>query len=104
MVRHAVIESKRPQLERLCRAHHVRRLDLFGSALREDFDPQRSDLDFVVEFDPPAGGSGFDQYFDFKFDLEALFARPVDLIELPAVTNPFVRQDIEQTKAPCYGS
>ena len=102
MVRNALIESKRTELERLCRAHRVRRLDLFGSATREDFDPQRSDLDFVVEFDPPSTGNGFDQYFDFKFDLERLFARPVDLVELPAVTNPYVREQIERTRTRCY--
>ena len=46
----AEIEQKREQLADLCRRHHVRRLALFGSALRDDFDPQHSDLDFVVEF------------------------------------------------------
>lgn len=46
------IEQKREQLADLGRRHHVRRLALFGSALRDDFDPQHSHLDFLVEFDP----------------------------------------------------
>ena len=46
------IEQKREQLAELCRQHRVQRLALFGSALREDFDPERSDLDFLVEFEP----------------------------------------------------
>ena len=47
------IEQKREQLAELCRQHRVLRLTLFGSALREDFDPERSDLDFLVEFERP---------------------------------------------------
>lgn len=46
------IEEERDQLAKLCRQHGVRRLALFGSALGEDFDPERSDLDFLVEFQP----------------------------------------------------
>jgi len=102
MVSNALVESKRAELERLCREHHVRRLDLFGSAIREDFDPQQSDLDFVVEFGPPASGNGFDQYFDFKFGLERLFTRSVDLVEMQTVTNPFVREQIERTRTRLY--
>src|SRR5437868_4983824 len=46
-----VIEQHLPKLRSLCRRFHVRRLELFGSAAREDFDPARSDLDFLVAFD-----------------------------------------------------
>ena len=50
----AEIASHREELEELCRRFHVRRLDLFGSAASDGFDPARSDLDFLVEFDPTA--------------------------------------------------
>ena len=45
------IALRRDELRAVCRRFHVRRLDLFGSAARGDFDPQRSDVDFLVEFD-----------------------------------------------------
>jgi predicted nucleotidyltransferase len=45
-----LIEQFRPQIPRLCQHYNVRRLDVFGSALRDGFDPVQSDLDFVVEF------------------------------------------------------
>jgi uncharacterized protein len=45
------IQLRREELRALCRRFHVRRLDLFGSAARGDFDPERSHLDFLVEFD-----------------------------------------------------
>ena len=50
----AEISSRQEELRELCRWFHVRRLDLFGSAAGDDFDPARSDLDFLVEFDPQA--------------------------------------------------
>ncbi len=50
----AEISSHREELEEVCRRFHVRRLDLFGSAASDDFDPAGSDLDFLVEFDPEA--------------------------------------------------
>ncbi len=49
----AEISSHREELQQLCRRFHVRRLDLFGSATGQEFDPARSDLDFLVEFDSP---------------------------------------------------
>jgi len=57
----ADIASHREELRELCRRFHVRRLDLFGSATGDDFDPARSDLDFLVEFEPEA--LSFDVYF-----------------------------------------
>jgi predicted nucleotidyltransferase len=46
------IESKRDKLEALCERHVAECLALFGSALRDDLDPDKSDLDFFVEFQP----------------------------------------------------
>jgi predicted nucleotidyltransferase len=66
------IALHRKELQELCRRFHVRRLDLFGSAARGDFDPERSDIDFVVEFDhghPQA--LSLKTYFGFKEALEA---------------------------------
>jgi predicted nucleotidyltransferase len=67
------IEQKREQLAELCRQHRVLRLTLFGSALREDFDPERSDLDFLVEFEPLPTGTYADTYFGLLEALEHLF-------------------------------
>ena len=79
----ADIATHREELAELCRRFHVRRLDVFGSAARGDFDPARSDLDFLVEFaaqeDELAG------FLDFKAALEALLARRVDLVDRKAI-------------------
>ncbi len=81
---HAEIERRRGELSALCRRHGVARLEVFGSAARgDDFDPARSDADFLVEFDSSA--RGISTYFDFKQALENLLGRPVDLVERSAI-------------------
>jgi predicted nucleotidyltransferase len=72
----------RKKLESLCRQYAVRRLRLFGSAAGDEFDPKRSDLDFLVEFDaPPASMRLGKQYFGLLEDMQKLFGRKVDLLE-----------------------
>jgi uncharacterized protein len=95
----AEIVSHRQELEELCRRFHVRRLDLFGSATGDDFDAERSDLDFLVEFDPRAPGAlSFDAFFGLKESLEALFGRSVDLVEANAIRNPYLKASIERSR------
>jgi predicted nucleotidyltransferase len=98
---HPLIENNREAIGVLCRRHGVRRLELFGSILREDFDAARSDVDILVEFDPAVAGS-FANYLELKESLQGLFGRPVDLVELGAVRNRRLRRYIEQSKSPLY--
>jgi uncharacterized protein len=82
----------------LCRRFHVRRLDLFGSAAGDDFDAERSDLDFLVEFDLRAPEAlSFKTFFGLKEELEALFGRSVDLLEPSAIRNPYLKQSVERS-------
>jgi predicted nucleotidyltransferase len=79
----ADIASHRDELAELCRRFHVRRLDVFGSAARGDFDPARSDLDFLVEFS--VENDDLACFVGFKEALEALLARRVDLVDRKAI-------------------
>ncbi len=93
----------REELRALCRRLHVRRLDVFGSAARGDFDPKRSDLDFLVEFDPQAAEAlSLKTFFRLKEGLEALFGRNVDLIEPSAIRNPYLKASIEDSREPVF--
>lgn len=99
------IETRRTELDALCRRYHVCRLDLFGSAARADFDPARSDFDFLVEFDrghPDA--LSLATYFGLKDSLEALFGRPVDLVEPRAVENPYLKASIDRSREPVFAA
>ena len=95
---HPIVESKRAEVAALCRGYGVRRLELFGSAARDDFDAARSDLDFLVTLGKVHDKSAFDAYFELKDDLEALFGRPVDLVSVGAIRNPYVLASIERDR------
>jgi hypothetical protein len=83
-----LIEQHRRQIESLCRKHNVKRLELFGSAARGDFDPTASDLDFLVAFQPLGWKGASDRYFGLLHALEDLFHRNVDLVEVSGIRNP----------------
>jgi predicted nucleotidyltransferase len=82
----------------LCIRHHVQRLDVFGSALTDRFDPARSDLDMLVTFHDLPPGAYADAWFGLKEGLEALFGREVDLVTASSLKNPFFRQEVEATR------
>ena len=84
-------------IERLCAEHKVRRLYIFGSVLTEQFGND-SDVDLIVDFEPLHLDHYADNYFDFKFALEAILHRPVDLLEEKAIKNPYFRQAIENQR------
>ena len=85
------------QLKEFCEAHHIVKLAVYGSALREDFGPD-SDIDMLVKFDPDAGVSLFDQ-FQTKDDLSPLFGgRRIDLFtaeSLPRYTRDRIIAEAE---------
>ncbi len=101
---HSFIQSKHSEVTRLCAVHRVSRLELFGSAAGDSFAPDRSDLDFLVEFQtmPPADLS--ENFFGLKEDLEALFDRPVDLVELAPIRNPYFLAAIAPTRVEVYAA
>jgi predicted nucleotidyltransferase len=99
-----ITEEHRARIPEVCRRFHVRRLDLVGSATRGDFNRAKSDLDVLVEFGPADGMRALDTYFGLREELETLFARPVDLIMLAAVANPYVRANIERDRTTLYAA
>jgi predicted nucleotidyltransferase len=96
------IDDHRAALEELCRRYRVRTLFVFGSAARDDFDPGRSDVDLLVEFEAFPSGGYADAYFGLRESLETLFGRDVDLVTLSAVRNPYMKADIERTRTLLY--
>lgn len=98
----ALLKGRREVLEEICRRFGVRRLEVFGSALGEEFG-DTSDLDFLVEFEAPEVAGYADRFFGLKEALEELFGRPVDLVVASAITNPFFRQAVGQRKVLVYG-
>lgn len=98
------LASYTDKLSTLCATYGVKSLELFGSASRGDFDREKSDLDFLVEFFDSQPAGAFNRYFGLKEGLERLFQRPVDLVEIRAIRNPYFRQAVEQDKVLVYGT
>lgn len=97
-----IVDRHREQIVALCKRTGVRRLDVFGSALRGDFDPLRSDVDLLVEFDEATPAQYAQTYFALKEGLEAVLGRPVDLVTLAGLTNPFLRRRIDAERRILY--
>lgn len=93
-----IVARNLPAITELCRRFGVRRLDLFGSAATGRFDPARSDLDFLVEFDDSRTFGLKGSYFRLHDALEELFQRNVDLVTAGTVENPYLLRQIEAEK------
>ena len=85
----------------------MRRLAVFGSAARgTDFDPDRSDADFLVEFELASGLAALERFLGLAEDLERLLGRPIDLVERDAVEasrNYIRRRQILASAEAVYG-
>ena len=97
-----LVARRTSQIRNLCRRHHVKRLDVFGSAVNGDFRPDESDIDFLVEFDDSVEGQRFETRFKLSEELESLFGRSVDLVDDSAIQNPYFRDEVNQTREPVY--
>jgi predicted nucleotidyltransferase len=100
----AILEDNREALAAVCRRHGVARLFVFGSALREDFRPGESDVDFLVEFGPMDGHSKAHAYFDMLDELRELLGTKVDMVMAGAVKNRYIARDIERSKQMLYAA
>jgi predicted nucleotidyltransferase len=98
------ISARETEIQGLCQRYGVARLGLFGSAVREDFDHETSDLDFVVSFLPKSPSLLFDRYFGLKEELEELFGREVDLLMEGAMKSPHLIESVGKSHVPLYES
>ncbi len=104
----SVVREKLDDLPRLCVRHRVRQLELLGSATDnvpdKDFDPARSDLDFLVDFQDLGPGEHADAYFGLLDGLQRLFDRPIDLVMTQAIKNPYFRDNIQSSRTVVYAT
>jgi uncharacterized protein len=100
-----IISDRMDELIELCRQFGVSRLEIFGSAMTDEFDPVRSDLDFLVEFSPDQDlGPWFRDFFVLEDELRRLFSRDVDLIFGSGIRNPYFLRNIEKTRTLLYAA
>lgn len=96
------LESYLLEITKLCESHKVKSLYAFGSVLTDNFNNE-SDIDLIVDFSNIAVEDYADNYFDFKFSLQEMLKRPIDLLEEKAIKNPYFRQSVNQQRQLVYG-
>jgi predicted nucleotidyltransferase len=99
-----LIEQHRTELEQLCRKHHVRTLELFGSATQREFDQTRSDLDVLVEYLRLPEGEHARAFFGLLHDFEDLFHRKIDLVMTRAIHDPYFLRGVNETRRVVYAA
>ncbi len=97
-----LIEKNRTAIADMCRRFKVQRLDVFGSATSNRFDPARSDVDFLYILQSVPPGEYADNFFGLADSLESLLGRRVDLVSEKSIRNPYFREEIEETRQPLY--
>ena len=97
------LQKYQAAIAKLCKAHKVKSLYAFGSVLSDNFNAE-SDIDLIVDFASMDVEDYADNYFDFKFSLQELFKRPIDLLEEKAIKNPYFRESVNQKRQLVYGS
>lgn len=95
------IELPQMAIKRFCRQHHIRKLSVFGSVLRKDFQPE-SDVDFLVEFDPNHI-PGLIRLAGIEMELSAIIHRKADL-RTPKDLSQYFRDQVLQTAVVQYDS
>jgi predicted nucleotidyltransferase len=91
-------------IEQVCRRFGVKRLDLFGSALDDDYRMGDSDLDLLVEFEPMEPYARVQAYYALREELERSLGTVVDLVVSGAVKNAVIAAEIRRTKRLLYAA
>lgn len=97
-----VIQEHIDEIRQLCEDYQVAEMYVFGSILTDQF-LSDSDIDFLVRFSGVDPLEYFDNFMDFKENLEKLFSRSVDLVEMQTLKNPILIRSIDRNKKILYG-
>ena len=99
---HPLLLKQLPHITALCESHGVLRLEMFGSAAGEKFQPEISDVDFLVELDTHTAGSRAKRWIALAEALEQLLGRHVDLVNPRYIRNPYFLAAVNASRVPLY--
>ena len=92
------------QIRELCLSLGVRRLEVLGSAVTDQFDATRSDFDFLYDFNDRHSTDLATRFFELKEGLEALLGRPVDLVYASGIENPYFLRKVNAQRRVLYAA
>lgn len=96
-----LLKDKQSEIAALCQQYRIRKLEVFGSAATGAFNPESSDIDFLVdlgEYDQTVA----DRYLDLAIALEALLERSIELITIRAIKNPYFQASVNRHRETVY--
>lgn len=99
-----ILESHRQEVVAACQRFAVERLEVFGSAMRADFDAEKSDVDLIVRFRAPDKPGVADRYYDLAETLERILGRRVDLVTERSLRSPLFLQKIAADRVTVYAA
>jgi hypothetical protein len=94
-----LLAQKSEEVSTLCQKHKVDKLYAFGSVLQAAFS-EESDIDLLVGFKHQEYGQ---DYLDLKDEFETLFQKPVDLLTVGQLRNPYFIEELNRTQKMIYG-
>jgi uncharacterized protein len=97
-----LIDTYSADIKRICSLYNVKSLYAFGSVISDQFN-EKSDVDFIVDFNAIDIKNYADNYFDFKFSLQDILNRNIDLIEEKAIKNPYFKESVNKQRKLVYG-
>jgi predicted nucleotidyltransferase len=98
------LQAHKGDIAILCKRYGILSLAVFGSVVAGDFNPEQSDIDFLVEFDPRRRKERFDDYFGLKEGLQDILDRPVDLVTTDSLANPYFAASVEASRQVLYAA
>ncbi len=99
-----IVKDRKKDIQRLCQQFHVAKLEVFGSVTKSTFNPKRSDIDFLVEFNPEGISAYADNYFGLQKALQNLFKLPIELVISSTIKNPYFLESIETDRTFLYAA
>ncbi|MCX2480561.1 nucleotidyltransferase domain-containing protein [Pedobacter sp. MC2016-15] len=97
-----LLEKYQTEIDKMCRLYNVNQLFAFGSVLTDNFNDS-SDVDLIVNFNIIKIEDYVSNYYNFKYSLESILQRPVDLLESKALKNPYFIKSVDNQKQLIYG-
>ena len=97
-----LITQHSDEIAEICQRHHVKRQALFGSAAASDFNPQTSNLDFLVDYHTFPRSGKAEAYFGLPENQQHLFDRRIDVVVERATDNQCFQISVDETQRQIY--
>ncbi len=98
-----LIKRNRSELRRLGEKYQVSKMYVFGSVTNDSFS-ESSDIDILISFNDIPIDQYTDNFFELHDDLEKLFGRKVDLLTESSISNPFFKEELQNTRQLIYAA